>query len=107
LWRRKHFGGEQESTGFMAWFSGFVGEFSDCEYHCRGHRFARGFGHGGQDSFWFLGAREPDRLLLAGWVDSRFGQCWSVHRARQDSSKAAGKGQPYGQELASETSIYM
>jgi hypothetical protein len=43
----------------------------------RGHRVARGFGHGGQDSFRFPGARE-DRLLLAGWEDSRFGQSWSV-----------------------------
>jgi hypothetical protein len=32
--------------------------------HCRGHRVVGGFGHGGQDSFWFLGARDPDRLLL-------------------------------------------
>jgi hypothetical protein len=42
--------------------------------HCRGHRVAGGFGHGGQDSLWYPGAREPDRLLLAGWVVSRFGQ---------------------------------
>jgi hypothetical protein len=40
--------------------------------HCRGHRVAGGFGHGGQDSLWYPGAREPDRLLLAGWVVSRF-----------------------------------
>ena len=46
--------------------SSSVGEFLDCEYHCRGHRVARGFGHGGQDSFRFPGAREMDRLLLAG-----------------------------------------
>jgi hypothetical protein len=42
--------------------------------HCRGHRVAGGFGHGGQDSFQYPGAREPDRLLLAGWEVSRFGQ---------------------------------
>jgi hypothetical protein len=42
--------------------------------HCRGHQVAGGFGHGGQDSFRYPGAREPDRLLLAGWVVSRFGQ---------------------------------
>jgi hypothetical protein len=42
--------------------------------HCRGHRVAGGFGHGGQDSLRYPGAREPDRLLLAGWVVSRFGQ---------------------------------
>ena len=40
--------------------------------HCRGHRVAGGFGHGGQDSLQYLGARESDRLLLAGWVVSRF-----------------------------------
>ena len=90
------------STGLMACFVFLVlwESFSDCEYHCREHRVARGFGHGGQDSFQFPGDREPDRLLLASWVDSRFGKCWSVHRARQDSSKAAGKGQPYRRELA-------
>jgi hypothetical protein len=42
--------------------------------HCRGHRVAGGFGHGGQDSFRFPGARELDRLLLAGWEVSQFGQ---------------------------------
>jgi hypothetical protein len=42
--------------------------------HCRGHWVAGGFGHGGQDSLWYPGAREPDRLLLAGWVVSQFGQ---------------------------------
>jgi hypothetical protein len=44
--------------------------------HCRGHWVAGGFGHGGQDSFQFPGAREPDRLLLAGWEVSQFGQSW-------------------------------
>ena len=60
--------------------------------HCRGHRVARGFGHGGQDFLQYPRAREPDRLLLAGWEDSRFGQCWSVQQARQDNNKVAGKG---------------
>jgi hypothetical protein len=98
-----------ESTGFLACFFFLVlwESSADCEYHCRGHRVARGFGHGGQDSFRFPGAREPDRLLLAGWEDSRFGQCWSVHQARQDNSKAAGKGQPYRRELASEAGILL
>jgi hypothetical protein len=40
--------------------------------HCRGHRVARGFGHGGQDSLQYPGAKEPNRLLLTGWVVSRF-----------------------------------
>jgi hypothetical protein len=44
--------------------------------HRRGHRVAGGFGHGGQDSFRYPGARELDRLLLAGWEVSRFGQSW-------------------------------
>jgi hypothetical protein len=42
--------------------------------HCRGHRVAGGFGHGGRDSFRYPGAREPNRLLLASWMVSRFGQ---------------------------------
>ena len=42
--------------------------------HCRGHRVVGGFEHEGQDSFRYHGAREPDRLLLAGWEVSRFGQ---------------------------------
>jgi hypothetical protein len=42
--------------------------------HFKGHRVAGGFGHGGQDFFQYPGAREPNRLLLAGWEDSRFGQ---------------------------------
>jgi hypothetical protein len=53
--------------------------------HCRGHRVAGGFGHGGQDSFRFPGARESYRILLAGWEVSWFGQVWSVHRAGQGS----------------------
>jgi hypothetical protein len=53
--------------------------------HCRGHRVARGFGHGGQDSFRFPGARESDRLVLAGWEVSQFWQIWLVHQARQGS----------------------
>jgi hypothetical protein len=54
--------------------------------HRRGHRVAGGFGHGGQDSLWYPGARELDRLLLAGWVVSRFlGRVWSVHQAGQSS----------------------
>jgi hypothetical protein len=40
----------------------------------RGHQVAGSFGLGGQDSLRYPGAREPDRLLLAGWVVSRFGQ---------------------------------
>ena len=65
--------------GRVHWFLGLVfflvlwESSTDCEYHCRGHGVARGFGHGGQDSFRFPGARETDRLLLAGWEDSQFG----------------------------------
>jgi hypothetical protein len=39
---------------------------------CRGHQVAGSFGLGGQESSQNPGAREPDRLLLAGWVVSRF-----------------------------------
>jgi hypothetical protein len=59
-----------------------IGSFSE---PLQGHRVAGGFGHGGQDSFRYPGAREPDRLLLAGWEVSRFGQGWSVHQAGQGS----------------------
>ena len=74
FWGRKHFGGGREFwflflDFLVLWWSSAV-----FEYHCKGHQVARGFGHEGQDSFWFLGAREPDRLLLAGWEVSRFGQ---------------------------------
>jgi hypothetical protein len=40
--------------------------------YCRGHRVAGGFGHEGQDSLRYPGAREPYRLLLDGWVVSQF-----------------------------------
>jgi hypothetical protein len=77
-------GGDCSSVVFwlgIFWFC--VGSSAVLVNHCRGHRVAGGFGHGGQDSFRFPGAREPDRLLLAGWEVSRFGQSWSVHQARQ------------------------
>jgi hypothetical protein len=48
-----------------------IGSFSE---PLQGHRVARGFGHRGQDSFRYPGAREPDRMLLAGWEVSWFGQ---------------------------------
>jgi hypothetical protein len=70
--------------------------------HRRGHRVAGGFGHGGQDSFRFPGAREPDRLLLAGWEVSRFGQSWV---SASGWARQAGKGQPEQRELASEGGI--
>jgi hypothetical protein len=68
--------------------------------HCRGHWVAGGFRHGGQDSLRYLGARKPDRLLLAGWVVSRFGQGLVKHRlssfSREDNqdkeSLASDKG---------------
>jgi hypothetical protein len=53
--------------------------------HCKGHWVDRGFGHEGQDSFQFPRTRESDRLLLAGWEVSWFGQSWSMHQARQGS----------------------
>jgi hypothetical protein len=38
----------------------------------QGHWVAGGFGHRGEDSFLYPGARDPDRLLLAGWEVSQF-----------------------------------
>jgi hypothetical protein len=61
---------------YFCWISSGFEEFGFgvLVNHCRGHRVAGGFGHGGQDSLRYPRAREPDRLLLAGWVVSRFGQ---------------------------------
>jgi hypothetical protein len=74
LGRKNYFG----RRGLYFWFAYFSGVGSlvlgVLVNHCRGHRVAGGFGHGGQDSLRYPGAREPDRLLLAGWVVSRFGQ---------------------------------
>jgi hypothetical protein len=71
--------------------------------HCRGHRVARGFGHEGQDSLRYPGARDLNRLLLAGWVVSRFwvgfGQCIML-------GKGAGKGQLDQQESTSGRGIF-
>jgi hypothetical protein len=69
----------------------------------RGHQVAGSFGLGGQDSLRYPGAREPDRLLLAGWVVSRFGQ---------GLVKAAGwakqqRGQPDIGIIASARGIYI
>jgi hypothetical protein len=44
----------------------------------RGASVAGSFGLGGQESLRNPGAREPDRLLLAGWEVSRF---WAEHQA--------------------------
>jgi hypothetical protein len=77
---RKHFfegalGGQEDFLWHIfLWDIGWFEQFGFWVNHCRGHRVAGGFGHGGQDSFRYPGAREPDRLLLAGWVVSRFGQ---------------------------------
>jgi hypothetical protein len=93
---RHSFGGESilegdESNDFLGLDFLILWESSAVfEYHCRGHRVARGFGHVGQDSFQFPGARELDRLLLAGWEDSRFGQSWSAHQATTEQQD----GQP-------------
>jgi hypothetical protein len=39
---------------------------------CRGHQVVGNFWLGGQESSWNPRAREPDRLLLVGWVVSQF-----------------------------------
>ena len=53
---------------FWFWEFGF-GDWVNC---CRGHQVAGSFGLGGQGSSQNPGAREPKRLLLAGWVVSWF-----------------------------------
>jgi hypothetical protein len=53
---------------FWFWEFGFGGWL----YCCRGHQVAGSFGLEGQESLRNPGAREPNRLLLAGWVVSRF-----------------------------------
>jgi hypothetical protein len=57
---------------------------------CRGHQVAGSFGLGGQESSRNPGARELDRLLLAGWVVSRF---WAGfgQSIRQRLDKVAGR----------------
>ena len=59
--------------GFFCGILAGLSSFSFGVTHCRGHRVAGGFGHGGQDSFRYPGARQPDRMLLASWEVSRFG----------------------------------
>ena len=46
---------------------------------------------GGQDSFRYPGAREPDMLLLAGWEVSRFGQGMVKQQVGQGSSREDNK----------------
>jgi hypothetical protein len=57
------------SVGYFLVLEFGFGVWVNC---CRGHQVAGSFGLGGQESSWNPGAREPDRLLLAGWVVSRF-----------------------------------
>ena len=54
----------------------------------RGHQVAGSFGLRGQESSWNPGAREPNRLLLVGWVVSRF---WAgfVQSIKQSLGRAA------------------
>jgi hypothetical protein len=54
--------GGEDSILAVGVFSGF----GVLVNHCRGHQVAGSFGLGGQDSLWYPGAREMDRLLLAG-----------------------------------------
>jgi hypothetical protein len=82
---------EERTVDFsVGYFSGFGGWL----YCCRGHQVARSFGLGGQDSFQYPRAREPDRLLLAGWVVSRFwigfGQCIRLGKAAERTTRSAG-----------------
>jgi hypothetical protein len=87
----ENLGRKQERTVFPGcWiFSGFEEfGFGVLVNHCRGHQVAGGFGLGGQDSLRYPGAREPDRLLLAGWVVSRF---WAGFGQISRLDKATGR----------------
>jgi hypothetical protein len=64
IWGRSIIEGRSVFLLDIFWFWEFG--FGVLVNHCRGHRVAGGFGLGGQDSFRYPGAREPDRLLLAG-----------------------------------------
>jgi hypothetical protein len=73
------FGGGDFGGGSIIW------RLEDCIFlvlnlvDCyRGASVAGSFGLGGQESLRNPGAREPDRLLLAGWEVSRF---WVEHQA--------------------------
>jgi hypothetical protein len=66
--------------------------FGDWVNYCRGHQVARSFGLGGQESSQNPGAREPDRVLLDGWVVSHFWEGFGqsikktfVQSSREDS----------------------
>jgi hypothetical protein len=62
--------------------------------HCRRHQVAGGFQLKGQDSFRYPGAREPDKLLLAGWVVSQFwvgfGQCIRLGKTVEKTTRSSG-----------------
>jgi hypothetical protein len=93
---RKHFG---RGTGFLLlYFSGvgslILGVFVNL---CRGHGVVGGSWHGGQDSLRYPGAREPDRLLLVGWVVIQNGQ--SSRETQQGGHSEVGN-------LASPRSIF-
>ena len=96
FWEGKHFGGEREywflGLAFLVlWQSSTV-----FEYHCRGHRVARGFGHGGQDIHMVSWSQE---VVLVGRVETWFGQSWSVASrcARQVEAKGRSTRQAEGQ----------
>jgi hypothetical protein len=70
--------GEELVGGLYYWFllEELVGELS------QGAPVAGNFGLGGQETVRNPGAREPDRLFLAGWEVSQFwaelGQSWRI-----------------------------
>jgi hypothetical protein len=93
IWGRSIIGEEVcISVGYFSGFEEFG--FGVLVNHCRGHQVAGSFGLGGQDSFRYPGAREPDRLLLASWVVSRFwagfGQCIRLGKAAERTTRSTG-----------------
>jgi hypothetical protein len=78
---RKHFGGG-ESSGFGAWIFWFcVGVLQSWRIITGGTGLLGVLGTGARIALRYPGARKPDRLLLAGREETRFGQSWSVHQA--------------------------
>jgi hypothetical protein len=70
------------------------------------HQVAGSFGLGGQESSQNPGAREPDRLLLAGWVVSRF---WAGfgQSIRQSFGQSNREDKPNIGKIASDIGIYI
>jgi hypothetical protein len=73
---------EGESSGFWAWIFWFcVGVLQSWRIITGGTGLLGVLGTGARIALRYPGARKPDRLLLAGREETRFGQSWSAHQA--------------------------